>query len=74
MILSSTENKVLLIAGENFGEGVKLDMPLRSLGDSLELANLVLELEHEFGLDIPDDELHKITDLNGVVEYIESHG
>lgn len=49
-------------------------MPLRSLGDSLELANLVLELEHEFGLDIPDDELHKITDLNGVVEYIESHG
>lgn len=74
MILSSTENKVLLIAGENFGEGVKLDTPLRSLGDSLELANLVLELEHEFGLDIPDDELHKITDLNGVVEYIESHG
>lgn len=74
LISSCTEHKVLVIAEENFGEGVKLDTPLRSLGDSLELANLILELEHEFGLDIPDADICKITDLQGVVKYVEAHG
>lgn len=74
MILSCTQSKVIAIAEENFGEGITLDAELRKLGDSLELANLVCELEDEFGIDIPDAEVCKIVNLHGVVKYVEEHG
>lgn len=73
-ILTSKEARVLEIVCENFGEDITLDAKIRDLGDSLELANLVLELEAEFGIDMPDEEMQSLTDLRDVARFLESHG
>ncbi|NLM34891.1 MAG: acyl carrier protein [Clostridiales bacterium] len=41
--------------------------------DSLDLVELVMALEDEFDLEIPDEEVEKVTTVGDVVEYIKSH-
>lgn len=41
--------------------------------DSIDLVEFVLELEEEFGQEIPDDDAEKITTVGEAVKYIESH-
>lgn len=51
---------------------VKLDTPLVSLvTDSLEMANLILELEAEFGCEISDEAAQKFVTVKHAVEYLE---
>ncbi|MCL4520602.1 MAG: acyl carrier protein [Firmicutes bacterium] len=38
--------------------------------DSLDIVELIMALEEEFGLEIPDDEAEKIATVNDAVEYI----
>lgn len=40
--------------------------------DSLDVVELVMALEDEFGIEIPDDEVGKIKTVGDAVEYIES--
>ncbi len=40
--------------------------------DSLDIVELIMALEDEFGLEIPDDVAEKITTVNDAVEYIKS--
>ncbi|KAA1042771.1 acyl carrier protein [Macrococcus equipercicus] len=40
--------------------------------DSLDIAELVMELEDEFGMEIPDEEAEKINTVGDAVSYIES--
>ena len=40
--------------------------------DSLDLIELVMEFEDEFGMDIPDEEAEKILTVGGAVDYIEN--
>jgi acyl carrier protein len=40
--------------------------------DSLDTVELVMALEDEFGLDIPDEEADKIKTVGDAVKYIES--
>jgi acyl carrier protein len=42
--------------------------------DSLDTVELVMALEEEFGIEIPDEDAEKITRVKEAVEYIESHG
>jgi acyl carrier protein len=42
--------------------------------DSLDTVELVMALEEEFGLEIPDEDAEKITKVKEAVEYIEKHG
>jgi acyl carrier protein len=39
--------------------------------DSLDTVELVMALEEEFGIEIPDEDAEKITAVNLAVEYIE---
>ena len=42
--------------------------------DSLDTVELVMALEEEFGIEIPDEDAEKITRVKEAVGYIESHG
>ena len=41
--------------------------------DSLDTVELIMEFEEEFGIEIPDDDAEKITNVGSAVEYIEKH-
>ena len=41
--------------------------------DSLDLFELVMAFEEEYGVEIPSEDLEKITTVGAVIEYIESH-
>jgi acyl carrier protein len=41
--------------------------------DSLDIVELVMALEEEFGLEIADEEVEKIKSVGDVVRYIETH-
>ncbi len=41
--------------------------------DSLDTVELVMALEEEFGIEIPDEEAEKITKVGEAIGYIEAH-
>lgn len=41
--------------------------------DSLDIVDLIMALEEEFGIDIPDEEAQKLRTIGDAVKYIESH-
>ncbi|MDA8193805.1 MAG: acyl carrier protein [Thermaerobacter sp.] len=41
--------------------------------DSLDIVELIMALEEEFGLEIPDDEAEKIATVQDAVEYIREN-
>ena len=41
--------------------------------DSLDTVELVMALEEEFGLEIPDEDAEKITAVGDAIDYIKSH-
>ncbi len=47
---------------------------IKDLGaDSLDLVELVMGLEEEFGVEIPDEDAEKIATVGDAVKYIASH-
>ena len=72
----STEEKVIGIVSE------QLDVPQEGISrtssfvddlkaDSLDVVELVMEFEDEFGITIPDDDYEKIQTVGDAVDYIE---
>ena len=41
--------------------------------DSLDLVEMIMELEDQFGLKIPDEDAQKIQTVGQAVEYVTSH-
>lgn len=42
--------------------------------DSLDLFELVMSLEEEYGVEIPSEDLEKIATVNDVIEYMKAKG
>jgi acyl carrier protein len=76
IVPSSVEERVIEIVSENLG--VNKEQVTRStsfmedLGaDSLDIVELVMELEEEFEITIPDDQAEKIKTVGEAIDYIE---
>ncbi len=41
--------------------------------DSLDLVELIMELEDQFGIKIPDEDAQKLTTVGQAVDYVSSH-
>ena len=41
--------------------------------DSLDTVELIMQLEEEFGVEIPDDDAEKITTVQAAIDYLESN-
>ena len=41
--------------------------------DSLDPVELIMQLEEEFGVEIPDDDAEKITTVQAAVDYLDSN-
>lgn len=75
----SVEQKVKDIIVEQLGveigqvtENAKF---IEDLGaDSLDIVELVMALEEEFSIEIPDDDAEKIATVSDAVNYINDHG
>lgn len=42
--------------------------------DSLDIVELVMALEEEFGIEIPDEDAEKIGSVKEATDYIQAHG
>ena len=76
--MENIEQRVKKIVAEQLGVNeadVKNESSfVNDLGaDSLDTVELVMALEEEFGIEIPDEEAEKITRVKEAVDYIESH-
>jgi acyl carrier protein len=76
--VASVEERVVDIVAEQLGvdkEKVTKDTSfVNDLGaDSLDTVELVMELEEEFDITIPDDAAEKIQTVGQAVEYIEAN-
>ena len=76
--MSTTEEKVRKIIVDQLGvstEEVTLEASfIDDLGaDSLDTVELVMALEEEFDMEIPDEEAEKIVTVGDAIDYIEKH-
>ena len=76
LVVPSTEERVIEIVCENLG--VNKEQVTRNTSfiedvgaDSLDIVELVMELEEEFEITIPDEQAEKIKTVGEAIDYIE---
>ena len=72
------ENKVKEIIAKELEVDMKQLQPeakfIEDLGaDSLDIVELVMALEEEFGLDIPDEDADKLKTVGDAMNYLQQH-
>ncbi|MBI2336918.1 MAG: acyl carrier protein [Deltaproteobacteria bacterium] len=72
----STEKKIIQIVAEQLGlseDEVQKDAALiDDLGaDSLDVVELVMALEEEFEMEIPDEDAEKIVKVSDIIDYVK---
>ena len=76
--MSSTFDKISEVVADKLGvEAAKITPEAKfveDLGaDSLDTVELIMQLEDEFNIEIPDEEAEKLTTVGSVAEYIEKN-
>ncbi len=76
--MSTTEEKISELIADKLGVEASKIKPeakfVEDLGaDSLDTVELIMQLEDEFSLEIPDEEAEKLTTVGTVIDYINSH-
>ena len=76
--MSTVAEKVKSIIVEQLGVEADEVTPEASFtddlgADSLDIVELVMAFEEEFGIEIPDEDAEKITRVKEAVDYIEAH-
>lgn len=75
--MSSVETRIKNIVAEQFGINVSELNLFTNLeddlgADSLDKIELIMALEEEFDIEIPDEEIKKIENLGVVIDYIKT--
>jgi acyl carrier protein len=75
-VSSSVEEKVIAIVSEQLNipkEDIKLESSFVDdlKADSLDVVELVMEFEDEFGVTIPDEDYEKIKTVGDAIKYIQ---
>lgn len=72
----NTQDKVVAIVAEKLSldkSGIKIDATLQDLGaDSLDLVEIIMKLEEQFGIEIDDAKAEQLKNVKDVIEYV--HG
>ena len=76
--MAELDTKVAEIIAEQLGVDVSEVVPEASFiddlgADSLDTVELVMALEEEFGVEIPDEDAEKITTVKKALDYIKEH-
>ena len=77
-MMTAVQPKVKEVIVEQLGvdpERVKIEASfIDDLGaDSLDIVELVMAFEEEFGVEIPDDAAEKISTVSDAIKYIDEH-
>lgn len=72
----NTQDKVARIIAEKLSidaSTITLDSTLQDLGaDSLDLVEIIMKLEEQFGIEVDDAKAETLKNVNDVVEYVHS--
>jgi acyl carrier protein len=77
-VAAFSEDKVKEIIAKELEVGAQQLVPeakfIEDLGaDSLDIVELVMALEEEFGIDIPDEDAEKMKTVGDAMNYLKSH-
>ena len=77
LLMKGNLEKVKVIINEQLGVSEEELTPQTSFedlnADSLDIVELIMALEEEFELEIPDEEAEKIRTVGEIIEYIKAH-
>jgi len=76
--MENIEERVISITAEQLGvdaDGITLESSFREdlEADSLDLVELIMAFEEEFGSEISDEDAQSIQTVGDAVEYVKSH-
>jgi acyl carrier protein len=55
-------------------DDISMDTTFESVGaDSLDIVELIMEIEEEFEIEIPDEEIKKMSTVGDMVEYLKEN-
>lgn len=71
-----TFDKVILVVADKLKiekEKISVNVTLQDLGaDSLDLVEIIMKLEEQFGIEIEDEKAEQLTNITEVVDYVHS--
>lgn len=75
---NNTDQRVIQIIAEQLGVEESEVTPDKSINDdlgadSLDSVELVMALEEEFGIEVPDDDAAKLTTVGAAIAYVNKH-
>ena len=71
-IFDEVKKCICSVTGDYIDDHITMKMPLKQLGvDSLDKVEISVDLENEFSIEIPDEDMEKLLTVGEIVDFIE---